>query len=113
MKRSIYAVLLVLALATVAAVIAAPQTAADEPAAEAPVTRTAQDGTLTEPAAGPEAGALLCLDGMADGLVAGPVLSPIAEPQVGQPCCTTLCEQVCGVGEPCLCKRCQVLGCGV
>lgn len=33
--------------------------------------------------------------------------------QVGQPCCATLCEQVCGVGEPCLCKRCQVLGCGV
>jgi len=56
---------------------------------------------------------LLCLDGMADGLVAGPALSPIAEPQVGQPCCAALCEQVCGVGEPCLCKRCQVLGCGV
>jgi hypothetical protein len=33
--------------------------------------------------------------------------------QTGQPCCQSLCEQTCGVGEACACKRCIVLGCGV
>jgi hypothetical protein len=113
MKRSIHAVLLVLALATVGSVIATPSTAADQPAAQAPVAQTAQDGTLTEPAVGPDAGDPLCLDGMTNGLVISPSLSPIAQPQVGAPCCADLCEQICGVGEACLCKRCQVLGCGV
>ena len=35
------------------------------------------------------------------------------ETQVGQPCCQALCEQICGIGEACLCKRCLVLGCGL
>jgi hypothetical protein len=33
--------------------------------------------------------------------------------QTGQPCCQSLCEQTCGVGEACACKRCIVFGCGV
>lgn len=35
------------------------------------------------------------------------------ETQVGQPCCVELCEQICGIGEACACKRCQVFGCGL
>ena len=121
MKRSTYAVLwaltLVLVLATVSLASAAPQAPADQPAAEAPVMRTAQDGTLAAPVSdsevGSQAGTLLCLDGMAGGPVISPSLPSIARPQVGSPCCESLCDQVCGVGEACFCKRCQVLGCGV
>jgi hypothetical protein len=41
------------------------------------------------------------------------VCAPTPAAETGQPCCVSLCEQICGVGEACACKRCQVFGCGL
>lgn len=84
-----------------AVVTAAPPAAADVPDAQATV-----EGVVT-PAAAP-APAPLCAE---EGTAAFLDLEPVE--QTGQPCCQSLCEQTCGVGEPCACKRCVVVGCGL
>lgn len=80
---------------------------------DSPGAVAAQDGAAVEASAGPVVDVAVCSD--QDGGLFGPEmgLSLPEPPQVGQPCCVTLCEAVCGVGEPCACKRCQVFGCGL
>jgi len=113
MKRSIYAGLLILTLATVAAIATAPDLSANEPLAEGRALQAdgATEATAVSPA--PEAADPLCPSGAGFDLGVEALQAPFHQPQVGSPCCDSLCAQICGVGEPCACKRCQVLGCGV
>ena len=112
MKRSIYAVLVILSLAVVAATAATAPAAANEPSANALGPNAGDEATVAVPA-GLQSVEPLCPSASATGFNAGPSLPWTTQPQVGSPCCDSLCAQVCGVGEPCACKRCQVLGCGV
>lgn len=112
MKRSTWklgisglvAVLIVFGAGALAAAPAAPDRGEPAPVPEA------TGGTASTVAA---VGASTCTDGIDASLetaFVGPVDGPL---EVGAPCCAPLCDATCGVGEPCLCKRCVVLGCGL
>lgn len=75
--------------------------------------QTAQEESPSEVSVGLEVTGLSCPNEAGGGGGEGVDFSHDLEPLAGAPCCASLCEQVCGIGEPCLCKRCQVLGCGV
>jgi hypothetical protein len=64
------------------------------------------------PTAEPQAEEPFCEEMAADSAEALFDLGPISQPAMS-PCCQALCDQVCGVGEHCVCHRCQVVGCSV
>ena len=115
MNKSIYAVVLVLVLLAMVTIVTVPPAAGaatGDQAAHALGSATGNGEAVQRPA-GPETMEPLCPSPSVDGFGGIATLPWAAQPQVGPPCCESLCDQVCGVGEPCLCKRCQVLGCGV
>jgi len=78
-----------------------------------PVVQPAPDRSAVEVATETSVEGAICRDPAEDPFATSVVPAVTGPLQTGQPCCAALCDATCGVGEPCLCKRCQVLGCGV
>jgi len=90
--------------------LAAPPAQPSVPDATGPA--AVQEVAVGEASVGPAVDGSTCRDrvGGLETALELPMDKPL---QAGAPCCATLCDATCGVGEPCLCKRCVVLGCGV
>ena len=104
MRRSTKTLLLV---GLMTALFLQPAAGLAAPPEEPPAPDASGAGALAEP------GGALCVEPVPGAAEAAAVLVPLEPPQVGQPCCVALCEEICGVGEACACHRCQVIGCGL